>query len=70
MDKWHKDEVTYFRIKQSSGPGSQENEGEEMNLGQSRLVVRPLALDHLQVQFLFVSSYSLQSLSSNNLKHD
>lgn len=65
VDKWYRDEVTYFEVKQSSDQGSQEDEGEKTDVGEEQLVVRPLALDHLQVQFIFVSSHSLLSLSSN-----
>lgn len=43
VGKWHLDEVT--KMKQSAS----QNKG---TVGQERVGVRPLALDHLQVQYL------------------
>lgn len=52
VGKWHRDEVSNFKMKQSA---AQRREGQEevLNMGQNRVTVKPLALDHLQVYKFF-----------------
>ncbi|KAK4311516.1 hypothetical protein Pmani_016984 [Petrolisthes manimaculis] len=52
VGKWHKDEVTNFKMKQSTNKGTGDGQqGEGVNVGQGRIAVRALALDHLQGAF-------------------
>lgn len=48
VGKWHRDEVSNFKMKQSAGHGRDDQE-EGLNVGQKRVTVKPLSLDHLQV---------------------
>lgn len=52
VGKWHRDEVTSFKMKQSSG------KGKGTNVGQGRVSVRALAIDHLQVLYYYVVAFS------------
>lgn len=60
VGKWHRDEVTNFKMKQTGSQGREESQGAGMNEGQVRVAIKPLALDHLQVgiNYLFGSLHS------------
>lgn len=55
VDKWHRDEVTNFKMKQTASQGKEESQGAGTNEGQVRVAIKPLALDHLQVRYTYLS---------------
>lgn len=47
VGKWHRHEVSNFKMKQGAGQGREDQEG--LNVDQKQMTVKPLSLDHLQV---------------------
>ncbi|KAK3864235.1 hypothetical protein Pcinc_030055, partial [Petrolisthes cinctipes] len=59
VDKWHRDEVTNFIIQQTASQGKGEDQGAGTNMGQVRVAIKPLSLDHLQGGFYILGLGSL-----------
>ncbi|KAK3878600.1 hypothetical protein Pcinc_016781 [Petrolisthes cinctipes] len=59
VDKWHRDEVTNFMMKQSSEQSKQKDQTQETEVGQGRVAVRSLALDHLQGAFYILGCFTV-----------
>lgn len=51
VDKWHRDEVTNFKMKLTADQRRKESLEAGTNEGQVRVAIKPLALDHLQVGY-------------------
>ncbi|KAK3864236.1 hypothetical protein Pcinc_030056 [Petrolisthes cinctipes] len=59
VDKWHRDEVTNFKLKQSAGQERQQDQGEKTDVRGDRMLVRPLSLDHLQGAFYILGCFAM-----------
>ncbi|KAK4313243.1 hypothetical protein Pmani_015420 [Petrolisthes manimaculis] len=59
VDKWHRDEVTNFKLKQSAGQERQQHQGEKTDVRGDRMLVRPLSLDHLQGAFYILGCFAM-----------
>ncbi|KAK4313240.1 hypothetical protein Pmani_015417 [Petrolisthes manimaculis] len=59
VDKWHRDEVTNFMMKQSSEQSKPKDQTQETEVGQGSVAVRSLALDHLQGAFYILWCFTV-----------